>query len=671
MLLLARPRIFCEKTTKRVSKFASKEAIRPSFSSRDLSDPDSKHKSTSKSLPRFLELQKMRAAMMHPGKLYASFCVEKDDARLVKLNFSYSISPTESTYREIALLRKSDGLLSDTFLQILKKVNALRPKSARRKTKKFQNLDEVVRQQVEEVLFDELKVESFDGYFFDAKTTSNSDAFLNSGKSFYLNGRKYDIQKDAPYFDRFKLDIRLFIGCPAFPTIKRKNGRNEQCRIDWYVEKEKDIVCPNEFLNVERILHEDGEFEFKFEKFVYRGSHPYFVPQMEDIGKRVLIVGTPKNEDVEGIPTWNISRSKIEAFPDEPMIWDERHKLCAQKTEKNELRIVSYNVLADLYLDLEKIPQEKLFFSYCPAEYQQYDYRYPLLLRELTGYNADLMCLQEADVRFDARFLSPYFRSIGFEVLYSKKAREVNEGAATVYNKEKLIHLENYDIVLSSLLDSEDSLKKLASQDEESFKILESRPAVLQVNIFRPTTGGGLLLCVCNTHLHFHPKHNHIRLYQIILVMKHLDDVLRMTSKKHPNSQLGIIFCGDLNSTPDSSVYEALTRGKVEENDKDWFEEDSEKKSPEKGLNVETSFMMKSTCPALYTNYVGEHNFFGCLDYIFLGRMNSVASDFCKLLRRYPMPDHDLVKKYYAIPSKIAPSDHLALICDIQLNLKE
>lgn len=48
------------------------------------------------------------------------------------------------------------------------------------------------------------------------------------------------------------------------------------------------------------------------------------------------------------------------------------------------LRVLSYNILADLYLNL-KNAQEDLFFPYCLKEYQEYNYRYSLLLKELTG----------------------------------------------------------------------------------------------------------------------------------------------------------------------------------------------------------------------------------------------------------------------------------------------
>lgn len=50
---------------------------------------------------------------------------------------------------------------------------------------------------------------------------------------------------------------------------------------------------------------------------------------------------------------------------------------------------MSYNILAALYLNLEQ-GQEDLFFPYCPKEYQEYIYRYPVLMREIPGLIAEM-----------------------------------------------------------------------------------------------------------------------------------------------------------------------------------------------------------------------------------------------------------------------------------------
>lgn len=105
------------------------------------------------------------------------------------------------------------------------------------------------------------------------------------------------------------------------------------------------------------------------------------------------------------------------------------------------LRVVSYNVLADLYLNL-KLPQEQLFFPYCQREFQSLDYRYGLLLAELprashttltsffmhcrfAGYDADILCLQEVDYRFYCRYLRQYMPAQGYNVVLRVKVGSI------------------------------------------------------------------------------------------------------------------------------------------------------------------------------------------------------------------------------------------------------
>ncbi|PIO76005.1 hypothetical protein TELCIR_01927 [Teladorsagia circumcincta] len=53
-----------------------------------------------------------------------------------------------------------------------------------------------------------------------------------------------------------------------------------------------------------------------------------------------------------------------------------------------------------------------------------------------------------------------------------------------------------------------------------------------------------------------------------------------------------------------------------------------------------------------------ERGFAGCLDYIW-------TDSTVKLHRMAPRPSLELLTKYGAIPSKIAPSDHVPLICEL------
>lgn len=64
-------------------------------------------------------------------------------------------------------------------------------------------------------------------------------------------------------------------------------------------------------------------------------------------------------------------------------------------TEWPTVRVVSYNILADVYAqtDLSK----KVLYPYCAPYALQLDYRQNLIKKELAGYNADIICLQEVD----------------------------------------------------------------------------------------------------------------------------------------------------------------------------------------------------------------------------------------------------------------------------------
>lgn len=55
-----------------------------------------------------------------------------------------------------------------------------------------------------------------------------------------------------------------------------------------------------------------------------------------------------------------------------------------------------------------------------------------------TGYNGDVVCLQEVDEKVFMRDLKPALRSEGLEGLFSSKGGSVNEGVALFYRQVKL-----------------------------------------------------------------------------------------------------------------------------------------------------------------------------------------------------------------------------------------
>lgn len=76
-------------------------------------------------------------------------------------------------------------------------------------------------------------------------------------------------------------------------------------------------------------------------------------------------------------------------------LFDNRHAFTAKVTDWPTVRVVSYNILADIYAqtDLSKT----VLYPYCAPYALQLDYRQNLIKKELAGYNSDIICLQEVD----------------------------------------------------------------------------------------------------------------------------------------------------------------------------------------------------------------------------------------------------------------------------------
>lgn len=89
-----------------------------------------------------------------------------------------------------------------------------------------------------------------------------------------------------------------------------------------------------------------------------------------------------------------VSAGAVEAGPG-ACTFDLRHMYTAKGTEWPTVRAVSYNILADVYAqtDLSKT----VLYPYCAPYALQLDYRQNLIKKELAGYNADIICLQEVD----------------------------------------------------------------------------------------------------------------------------------------------------------------------------------------------------------------------------------------------------------------------------------
>ena len=77
------------------------------------------------------------------------------------------------------------------------------------------------------------------------------------------------------------------------------------------------------------------------------------------------------------------------------------------------------------------------------------------------------------------------------------------------------------------------------------------------------------------------------------------------------------------------------------------------------GLDVRHSLNLVSACGyPRYTNFVT--GFASCLDYIY------IESDRLRTAAVVPLPSHEEVIRNIALPNAEFPSDHLALVCELE-----
>ncbi|KAF3813025.1 hypothetical protein GH733_018968 [Mirounga leonina] len=102
-------------------------------------------------------------------------------------------------------------------------------------------------------------------------------------------------------------------------------------------------------------------------------------------------------------------------------------------TDDSVIRTVSYDLQADAYAQTEF--SRSVLYLYCAPYALELDYRQNLTQRKLTGYKADLICLQEDDRNVFTDGLVPALQALGLEGVLRIKQQE---GLATFYRKDQI-----------------------------------------------------------------------------------------------------------------------------------------------------------------------------------------------------------------------------------------
>ncbi|XP_050077298.1 2',5'-phosphodiesterase 12 [Anopheles maculipalpis] len=380
-----------------------------------------------------------------------------------------------------------------------------------------------------------------------------------------------------------------------------------------------------------------------------------YMVQKSDVGYHLKFSCTPKDAVGRTGPTMEIIASQpVQAGPG-LCPFEVRHLFTQQKLKDGQFRVVSYNLLAELYSDSDY--SRTVLFSYTPQYALEMDYRKQLFIKEILGYKGDIVCLQEVDSKIFSLDLVPIFHHKNLTGHYKAK-RNVAEGLATFYDVNKFELVEKDGVIISEIVQRYPEVWNIIRDKKPLVERVENRSSALQLTLLRSKHDARKHLLVANTHLYFSPDADHVRLLQIGFSMLYVREQYERIRQQYnlQESDLALLFCGDFNSVPECGIYKLMTERFVGPDFIDW---QSNKEEAVENVSLSQPFKMASACGCPeFTNYT--IGFTECIDYIFY------QTDVLNVNDVIPMPSKEELSMYEAIPSPVFPSDHVALVANME-----
>jgi CCR4-NOT transcription complex subunit 6 len=348
----------------------------------------------------------------------------------------------------------------------------------------------------------------------------------------------------------------------------------------------------------------------------------------------------------------------------------------ANKVASNgpRFRIATYNILAELYATQQQYPYTDFWAL-------SWDYRFQNIFREIMDASPDVICLQEIQADHYESHVYAEFADAGYEGVYKQKTRQSMglagkvDGCALFWRRSKFHLVESYSIEFNEVAQRQaTSVLGLNPRSEEGMQFLNrlSKDNVAQLvvleHIQQATLGRTTQqrevnqLCIANTHLYSNKDFPDVKLWQAWQLLQELESFV-----VNRGTNLPLIICGDFNSTPDTAVYDLLSRQTVHPGHPDVnvaTNDDVPNVLPD-AMNITHSFQLGSA----YQSVLGDEpwvtnftqNFKGVLDYIWYSAPN------LRPLAVAPIPEEkELTRTGEALPSTEFSSDHIMLIADMQ-----
>ncbi|OTF69030.1 2',5'-phosphodiesterase 12-like protein, partial [Euroglyphus maynei] len=357
-----------------------------------------------------------------------------------------------------------------------------------------------------------------------------------------INGTVYDIKFNYPHVSEIRLSNVILTGYFTYPYTEIINGNITDSQFIWFRSKDDSLI----------------EWTFAGEGFLYE-------VKQEDFDYKLKVVCIPKLLDrkIEGISKEAISPKKISKGPvDCP--FEKNFQFIS--SDSSSLRVVSYNLLANLYANSEY--SKDVLYSYCQDSYLDFSYRQTLLIKELIGYNGDIYFLQELDSIFYRKGLNPILNIHGHDSYFIAKESN-SEGLCIFYRRSKFECIQTEAHTYSEMIINNEQfecLRMKISENQQLFDRIKKLKNTFQILVLKSVENPNKLLILCNLHLYSKDDADHIRLIQTFITIKYIEKCLSdfNQNKNYSHCQISTILSGDFNSTPEFGVVKFIKDKKVD-----------------------------------------------------------------------------------------------------------
>lgn len=298
----------------------------------------------------------------------------------------------------------------------------------------------------------------------------NSEAWQD-GAELLVGHVTYRVERNPPMCHELELPRHIMADFPICPRFRMEFAHPDRSLFVWY-KQARAGDSP------------DAQADSEWQEC---GQQRVFIPEVGDIGARLKLRCIPGDGERLGESMEVTLDGCVEAGPG-ACTFDQRHVYTQREAEEPLMRVVSYNVLADVYAQTEHA--RTALFPYCAPYALHCHYRQCLLHKELSGYRADLICLQEVDRSAFPDTLSPAMEAFGLDGIFLQKDKQ-HEGLATFYRRSRYRLCSQHDVLLGVAL-NEDPVQRplldmLSSYPAAKDKVL-NRSSALQVT---PRAWGG------------------------------------------------------------------------------------------------------------------------------------------------------------------------------------